>query len=120
METPAHIARHGIDHLANVVVTEITVHTDRTLAIPLVIHNPSNSAIDVNFSVKAPEGWKILPVARASVAAHGDFYSRVLAVAPSTKLPGWQEFTITATSAGKNLGTVPIRAELSSGWVAPQ
>jgi hypothetical protein len=85
-----------------------------------VVVNPSDSAIDVSFSVKAPPQWTVKPVAPASVAAHSQYYLRVQAVAPSSKLPGWQEFAVSAESGGKNIGTVPMRVELSTGWVAPQ
>jgi LmbE family N-acetylglucosaminyl deacetylase len=111
---------HGLDHLANIVPPEISVHVDGTLAIPLIVDNPLNTAIDTTFSVKAPDGWKVNAVAPASIAPHSQFHLRVLAVAPPTKLPGWQEFTISAESQNKTIGTVPIRVELSDGWVAPQ
>jgi LmbE family N-acetylglucosaminyl deacetylase len=111
---------HGLDHLADLVPLEITVHTDGTLAIPLVIDNPLDSSINVNLSVAAPDGWKVTPVAPATVAPRTRYFLRVQAAAPSAKLPGWQQFTITAESGNKKIGTVPIRAELSSGWVAPQ
>jgi LmbE family N-acetylglucosaminyl deacetylase len=111
---------HGLDHLANIVPVEVSIHVGTTLAIPLVVANPSATAMEVNFSVKAPDGWVVTPVAVAAVAPHSRYYLRVQALAPATRLPGWQEFTVTATVANKEIGTVPLRAELSTGWVAPQ
>jgi LmbE family N-acetylglucosaminyl deacetylase len=111
---------HGLDHLQSLVPLEISVHVDGTLAIPLVIDNPLDTAIDVSFSVAAPDGWKVTPVAAASVAPHVEYYLRILAAAPATKVPGWQQFTVLARSGNKTIGSVQIRAELSSGWVAPQ
>jgi LmbE family N-acetylglucosaminyl deacetylase len=111
---------HGLDHLADIVPAEISIHVDGVLTIPLIIDNPSDRAIEVQLSVKAPDGWKITPVAPASVAPHTQYFLRVQAAAPSTKLPGWQQFTVTADSANKTIGTVPLRVELSTGWVAPQ
>jgi hypothetical protein len=111
---------HGLDHLADVVPAEISIHVDGVLAIPLIIENPSDKTIDVELSVKAPDGWKITPMASASVAPHSQYFLRVQAAAPSTKLPGWQEFTVSGHSANKSIGTVPLRVELSTGWVAPQ
>jgi hypothetical protein len=111
---------HGLDHLADIVPAEISIHVDGVLTIPLIIDNPSDKAIEVQLSVKAPDGWKITPVAPASVAPHTQYFLRVQAAAPSTKLPGWQQFTVTADSANKTIGTVPLRVELSTGWVAPQ
>ena len=90
------------------------------LAIPLVVVNPFDTAIVANFSVKAPAEWKVTPVAPLSVAPHSQSYLRVQALAPSAKLPGWQEFSVSAESGNKTIGAVPIRVELSNGWVAPQ
>jgi hypothetical protein len=111
---------HGLDHLGSIVPIEVSIHVDGNLVIPLIVENPLDSAIDATFTVKAPEGWKVTPVAPASIAPHSQYYLRVLAAAPATKLPGWQEFAVSAESGHKNIGTVPIRVELSDGWVAPQ
>ena len=111
---------HGLEHLSNVVPLEVSVHVNGTMDIPLVIQNPLDSPINVNFSVKVPDGWNVLPVAPASVAPHAQYYVRVQATAPATKLPGWQQFTVSAQSENKTIGTISIRAELSTGWVAPQ
>ena len=101
-------------------LAEISIHVDGVLAIPLIVENPLGQTIDVRLSVKAPDGWKITPVAPASVAPHSQYFLRVQAAAPSAKLPGWQEFTVSGESNGKSIGTVPLRVELSTGWVAPQ
>ena len=87
---------HGLDQLATIVPAELSVHVDGELSIPLVVVNPSDSAIDVSFSVKAPPQWRIKTVAPASVGAHSEYYLRVQAAAPSSKLPGWQEFAVSA------------------------
>ena len=111
---------HGLDHLSSIVPIEISVHVERPLAIPLVVENPSDKAIDVSFSVKAPEGWRVTPLPVARVAPHSQYYLRVQAQAPAEKLPGWQQFSVSAESENENIGTVLIRAQLSTGWVAPQ
>lgn len=111
---------HELDHLQSLVPLEISVHVDGTLAIPLVADNPLDKAIEVTFTVTAPEGWKVTPVPAASVAPHSEYYLRVVAMAPATKSAGWQQFTISAQSGNKTLGSVRMRAELSTGWVAPQ
>lgn len=111
---------HGLDHLATLVPAEISIHVDGALTVPLVIENPLDSTIEVTLSVKAPDGWRVSPVAPASVAPHSRYNLRVQATAPATKLPGWQRFEVAATTGKENIGTVPIRVELSTGWVAPQ
>jgi LmbE family N-acetylglucosaminyl deacetylase len=111
---------HGLDHLASLVPSEISVHVDGMLTIPLVIENPLDSAIKVTLLVKAPDGWKVSPIAPAPVAPHSRYNLRVQATAPATMLPGWQQFEVIATTGNESIGTVPIRVELSTGWVAPQ
>jgi LmbE family N-acetylglucosaminyl deacetylase len=111
---------HGLDHLTTLVPLEVSIHVDGLLMIPLIINNPLDTAIDVSLSVKAPDGWKVTPVKPASVAPHSEYYCRVQATAPATKLPGWQEFAVSAQSGNKQIGTVALRVELSNGWVAPQ
>jgi hypothetical protein len=99
---------------------EISAHVDRVLAIPLTVKNPGDTPLAVKFSVKSPEGWKVAAVAPATVPPHSLYYLRVQATAPATKAPGWQEFSIAGEAGGSSIGTVSIRAELSTGWVAPQ
>lgn len=111
---------HSLDRLSDIVPLEITVHTDGMLAIPLVIDNPLDHSINVTFSVASPAKWIVMPVAPATVAPHSLYFLRVQAAAPSAKLPGWQEFIISAESGNSVIGAVPVRAELSTGWVAPQ
>jgi LmbE family N-acetylglucosaminyl deacetylase len=111
---------HGLDHLAGLIPIEISVHVGRVLAVPLVIENPLDTVIDVNISLKAPAGWQVTPVTVTSVGPHSKYYLRVQATAPSNQLSGWQEFSISGQAGDRLIGTVALRAELSSGWVAPQ
>jgi LmbE family N-acetylglucosaminyl deacetylase len=111
---------HGLDHLANVVPLEITVKVGGGLMIPLIIHNPLDTSIDVKVSVQSPTGWEVQPVDAVSVAPHAKYFLRIRAAAPKTELDGWQKFAVAAQSSGSDLGTVQIQAELSTGWVAPQ
>lgn len=111
---------HGLDHLAGIVPLELTVHTGRDFFIPLVVQNPLSSPIAVTFEVHSPEGFQVDPVAPASVAPHTQYYTRVRVIAPETRIPGWQQFTVSASSGNKSIGVVPLRVELSTGWVAPQ
>jgi len=111
---------HGLDHLANIVPLELTVKVGGSMMIPLIIDNPLDSSIDVILSVQAPEGWDVKPITPVSVAPHTRYFLRVQSPAPATMIDGWQQFTVSAQSGGGTLGTVPIRMELSTGWVAPQ
>jgi len=74
----------------------------------------------VNLSVQAPDGWEVKPLGPVSVDPHARYQLRVQATAPSTKLAGWQQFTVSAQVGDRKIGSVSLRAELSTGWVAPQ
>lgn len=113
-------AAHGLDRLVDIVPTEVTVKVGGTLWIPLIIENPLDHAISVNLSVEAPPEWKLKPSAAISIDPRTRFFVRVQADSPSSELAGWQNFTVTAQSGDQKIGTVPVRAQLSNGWVAPQ
>lgn len=111
---------HGLDHLASIVPLEIRIKVGGSLAIPLIIDNPLDHAIHVSISVQGPDGWDVKPVPPVSVDAHTSYFLRVQAAAPNTKLPGWQKFEVSAQDGSQSIGTLSFRAELSTGWVAPQ
>jgi len=104
---------HGLDSFFGLVPYEISLTRGTYLSIPLVIDNPLDTPIDVNLSVRAPEGWKVFPVAPAHIAAHEPRYClRVQAASPEEVRKEWQQFTVTAESQGKTIGTVPLRVQL--------
>jgi len=111
---------HGLDHLASIVPTEVTVKVGSILAIPLIIENPFDTVIDVKLSVEAPDGWRVERANAVSIAPHTRYFKRIQATAPENKLTGWQNFIVSAQCGGQNIGTISVRVELSTGWVAPQ
>ena len=111
---------HGLDRLGTLVPPELSVQIGGTLTIPLIIENPTGALIDVKFEIHAPEGWKLIdPPSSASIDPQAKYFMRVQAAAPLSKQPGWQQFTVSAESNGKSLGTVPVRVELAN-WALPQ
>ena len=92
---------HGLNHLSGLVPPEISVTPGSDLNIPLVVENPLDKSIVVKFSVQALDGRKIKPVVPVSVGPHTRYYVRVRAVAPLTKLPGWQNLSFSAESENK-------------------
>lgn len=111
---------HGIDRVAEIVPLEITVKVGGSLMIPLINDNPLEKSIEVNLSVRAPDGWQAKAAGPISVGPRSRYFLRVQASAPATRLDGWQDFIISGKSGGLDLGSVTVRAELSTGWVAPQ
>jgi LmbE family N-acetylglucosaminyl deacetylase len=105
---------HGLDSLFGLVPSELSLTRGTRLNIPLVVDNPLDTPIDVNLSVRAPEGWKVVPEAPAHLAAHESRYClRVQAASPAEVRREWQQFTVTAESQGQTIGTVPLRVQLS-------
>lgn len=111
---------HALDRLANLVPPEITVKVGGELMIPLIVDNPLDTPLKATFSVEAPPEWKVMPVDPVTVEAHSHYFLRVRATAPANLLPGWQHFVIAGQSSSGKIGSVRLRAELSTGWVAPQ
>jgi len=111
---------HGLEHLNNIVPLEISVKVGGGFWIPLIVENPLDQPVQVNFSVQAPDGWKVEPTAPATVDAHSRYFTRVRIAAPGTEIPGWQQFTVVGRSGDGTIGTVAMRAQLTTGWVAPE
>ena len=111
---------HGLDHLASLIPAEVTIPVGGIVSIPLIIENPLNTTIQVDFQVKAPEEWKLMdPATSASVEPHSRYFLRVRAAAPGSKLAGWQQFEVNAMVGGASIGSVPLRVELAN-WALPQ
>jgi hypothetical protein len=111
---------HGLDHLAKLIPAEVTIQVGGVLNIPLIVENPLDAPIHVKFEVQSPDGWKLINAApSASIDPHSRYFLRVQAEAPASKLPGWQQFVVSAESDGKSLGKVPLRVELAN-WALPQ
>jgi LmbE family N-acetylglucosaminyl deacetylase len=51
---------HGLEHLPAAKVPEIGVKTGTTLVVPLVVLHDESRALPITFTVKAPEGWKVI------------------------------------------------------------
>jgi len=110
---------HGIEHVGKLIPNELSIATGGMLRIPLIVENPGDEALDVKFAVKAPAGWKVMPVSDARVAPHTQYFLSVRADAPQTQAKGWQEFAVSAEAQGTSLGTARLQVELE-GWALPQ
>ena len=106
---------HGLDRLRNLVPVEISVQVGGILRIPLIVENPGERALDINFSVQAPSGWKVQAVQTVHAGADSRQYLEVVAVAPGKKIAGWQVIVVSGETAGRNIGTVSVHAELGTG-----
>ena len=111
---------HGLCDLPVAKVPEIGVKTGTTLVIPIVILHDSSRTLQVDITVKAPEGWKAthgtgqfllpaeestsLPVHIETPALSGEDLKKVVA----------QEITVRAEVEGKPAGELKLRVLLKS------
>jgi LmbE family N-acetylglucosaminyl deacetylase len=111
---------HGIEHLATLIPNELTVQVGTTLRIPLIINNPTDQPITINLKAVPPDGWRPLDLpSPVIVGPRRQYFVRMQAIAPASKINGWQQFSVSADEQGHEIGTVVVRVELAS-WALPQ
>ena len=108
---------HGLDHLAGLLRSpEVGIAPGERLHLPVLIHNETGKACDVTLSVRAPDGWNVVAgQAIYSVEAHDSYPIETVLASPSQKQQMWQTVVWTAESAGKTVGTITMRVNLTSG-----
>ena len=105
---------HGLEALFGLIPYEISITQGTYLSIPMIVDNPTDAPIDVNVSMTAPEGWKVLPTPPAHIEPQvRRYYMRAQALSPAGIRPDWQMITVTAESAGKTIGTLSVRVQLT-------
>ena len=87
------------------------------IVIPVLMRNPTDRAIQANFSVQLPEGWTFrrqLP-ASISIEPHRSVSLELEVKTPGTQTSGWKMVTIAAKANDKPLDPIRMRIELNSG-----
>jgi LmbE family N-acetylglucosaminyl deacetylase len=107
---------HGLETLPGLIAPEIMAKPANRFVIPLIVQNPTNSALPVNLSVELPEGWTFIrqpssPFTVESQSEHSYIFEAKTASASTV----WKFITIKAESAGQIIGTLRIRVELDPG-----
>lgn len=110
-------AAHGLEHLANLVSPQVAVNFDSFLWVPLLIENPTSSAMTVNLVVSIPDAWTYVrqPVQQFTVAAHGSYWLQFEVRTPAERVEGWKAITIRAETAGKLLSSIELKVQLNGG-----
>ncbi len=113
---PAFWQAHGLDTLPGLIAPEIMAKPSIRFVIPVIVQNPTQSALPVNLSVELPEGWTFVrrPPTPFSVDPQSA-YNYIFEAKTSSAQQGWKFITINAEAAGKSIGTIRIRAELDPG-----
>ena len=110
---------HDLNHLAQLVPAEVTIAPKDRLSLPLIVENPTDQPIEVIFHVEAPAGFVAAALPNATVVPHSQFFVRMQADGPATRIPGWHAFHVAAESNGTSLGAVDLRVEMGS-WALPR
>jgi len=133
-------AAHNIERLANLMpVQEMGITPGGNLPVPLLLHNYTDSAVNIELAVELPPGWteyiwagkypgrSALPVIKRSgsgqfpVRAHDQYpVEEMLTAPPQGKIGEWQQITWHARSAGREIGAVTIKVYLEGDPGMPQ
>lgn len=107
---------HGLATLPGLIDPEIMVKPASHLIIPLLVQNPTDTALAVKLSVELPAGWTFIrhPPSPFTVDPQSD-YNYVFEVKTAPAKTAWKFVTIHAESGGQVIGTVRIRVELDPG-----
>jgi hypothetical protein len=106
---PKRIAHHrtqGGEHLVRAIESN-TVETSQDSYVQTVTE-PVQLLLGKSLVVSAPSD------------PHTRYYLRVQGRAPEIQLAGRQNSVVSAEADNQTIGTIPIRVQLSAGWVAPQ
>jgi LmbE family N-acetylglucosaminyl deacetylase len=108
---------HGLEHLADLLSPQVAVNFDSFLWVPLLIHNPTNSAMNVSLGIDIPQGWTYVrkPSLQFSVEAHKTYWLDFEVRTPAERTEGWKAVAIRAEADGKRIGSIELRVQLNGG-----
>jgi LmbE family N-acetylglucosaminyl deacetylase len=109
---------HNIEHLNNLYSPEAQVAPGDKLWVPLIIRNDTDSPKQVELQSVLPQGWGLYPKATIyPVAAHDSYPIQMIMTAPQAQKDTWQMLKWNAINAGKNIGTVTLRVDVSGNYL---
>jgi hypothetical protein len=102
---------HNLDTLPGLITTpEVAVANGAQLHVPILIHNDTDSPVEVTVSSTFSPGWQeINGTARYPVRPHEAYPAQTVYVAPSTGKPEWQRLSWKAEANGHMMGTITLR-----------
>jgi len=108
---------HNIEHLNDLYPPEAQV-AGKTLWVPLIIRNDTDSPKQVELHSVLPPGWSQYPSAVIyPVAAHDSYPIQLTMTGPQVQKENWQTLSWNAVSDGKNIGTVTLRVDVASNYL---
>jgi LmbE family N-acetylglucosaminyl deacetylase len=108
---------HGLNHLAGLLATpEVGIAPGEHLHLPVLLQNNTQEAQEVTLSATLPGGWTVAAgQAVYPVEAGGTYPVETVLVSPTKRDPAWQTVTWKAEAAGKTIGSITVRVNLTSG-----
>jgi LmbE family N-acetylglucosaminyl deacetylase len=109
---------HNIEHLADLYAPQSQVAPGDYLWVPLLIRNDTEAPKQVELNGKLPQGWTVQPNEAMYPIAPHDSYAIQLTIKSTDAQKGtWQELSWSATSDGKNIGTVTLRVDVVGNYL---
>jgi LmbE family N-acetylglucosaminyl deacetylase len=109
---------HGIEHLANLYSPEAQVAPDDSLWVPLIVRNDTDSPRQVEVRAVLPDGWSVQPNATIyPVAAYDSYPIQLKVTSPASQKGTRQTLRWSASSGGKDLGSVTLRVDVESNYL---
>jgi len=101
---------HNIEHIAQILAPEKALWKSGALQVPLLLHNDTDQAQEIDLAVTLPAGWKELEgTARYPVRAHSAYPVRSEYTRPPLSSAQWQVLTWNAVVNGTRVGSVSLR-----------
>ncbi len=101
---------HALDSLPGLVAPEIMAKPASSFVIPVIVHNPTASPLNVKLAVELPEGWKFIrqPPGSFTVDPESE-YNYIFEAKTATAATDWKFITIKA----EGIGNIRLRVELN-------
>ena len=115
------VRAHNLDALVDLLRPEVAVPAGGNLWVPILIHNDSEQAQEVDISAVLPESWNVASeTIRYVIASHETYPVQARVKTPSVKSPNpgeqrWQNLRWEARARGQVVGQVELRVTLSRG-----
>src|SRR5439155_20478645 len=108
-------------HLAQLVAPATGLGgADKTVWVPLLIHNDADARKQVTLRSVLPSGWAEKPGPMIySIAAHNAYPVQINVVARESQKNTWQQWTWRAEADGQTIGSVTLRVHVNYN-VVPQ
>jgi hypothetical protein len=109
---------HNIEHLADLYPPEAQVSPGKSLWVPLLIRNDTDSPKQVRLNAKLPSGWSENPDWTVyTVPAHDSYPLQLTISSSAADKDTWQTLGWEAESGGQSIGSVSLRVDVVGNYL---